>query len=165
MFRFSSKLKGKISKPSSTNFLNVINTLVGLGTLIKGDFQVEGFLRIDGDLLGQVNCTERVVIGSQARMKGNIVAEEVVVAGALLGDIVAKSKVKLLSTSIVLGSIQAKALIIEEGAIFHGQSIILNIKEKDNLSSVDAISSGKKNGYFSPFHKPLKENSLNLAYF
>lgn len=149
MFRRSSKAKKQEMTPilSST-----INTMVGFGSTVRGDFQVKGFLRIDGDLIGKVKCTERVVLGSGARMKGNIVAEEIVVAGALMGDLVAHSKVKILSSAVVIGNITASRLIIEQDAIVDG---VCSVKESRDHEASSALFV-REQEYFSPWEKTRK---------
>ena len=56
------------------NFIDDIsvNTIVGPGALITGNVTVSGFLRIDGDIDGNIQTQGRVIIGEEARIRGNI---------------------------------------------------------------------------------------------
>ena len=56
------------------NFIDDIsvNTIVGPGALISGNITVSGFLRIDGDIDGNIQTQGRVIIGEEARIRGNI---------------------------------------------------------------------------------------------
>lgn len=148
MFRKSSSTK-------SSSFSSAINTMIGKGSSLKGDLKVDGFFRLDGDLIGDVKCTERVVIGSDARMKGDIIAQEVVIGGAFVGDIIAHTKVKLLSTALVLGTIRTKRMEMEEDAIFDGLLSVKNLPEEES-NFISDIRQNKVE-YFSPWKKDDKK--------
>ena len=45
-------------------------TTIALGTMVKGTITVEGDLRLDGIIEGNVSCRGKVVIGPQGRIKG-----------------------------------------------------------------------------------------------
>ena len=51
------------------NFIDDIsvNTIVGPGALISGNITVSGFLRIDGDIDGNIQTQGRVIIGEEAK--------------------------------------------------------------------------------------------------
>ena len=82
-----------------------INTLVGSGSFVKGDMKVNGFIRIDGDIDGNLETDGAVIISEKARFRGNLTAKSVIVGGIIIGDITAKEGVKLLSSSAVVGNI------------------------------------------------------------
>ena len=80
------------------NFIDDIsvNTIVGPGALISGNITVSGFLRIDGDIDGNIQTMGRVIIGEEARIRGNIRAASVSVGGIVQGDIIAPDYVVVL---------------------------------------------------------------------
>ena len=104
------------------NFIDDIsvNTIVGPGALITGNVAVSGFLRIDGDIDGNVQTQGRVIIGEEARIRGNIRAASVSVGGIVQGDIIAPDYVILLSSGMVFGSILTKKLRADDDVILHG---------------------------------------------
>ena len=65
--------------------------------MITGNVTVSGFLRIDGDIDGNVQTQGRVIIGEEARIRGNIRAASVSVGGVVQGDIIAPDYVVILS--------------------------------------------------------------------
>ena len=81
-------------------------------------------MRIDGDFEGSINTDGRVLIGKGGRVKCQIDADTVVIGGIVRGDLRVQSKVVLLSTCIVIGSIRTPRIIIEEGVLFHGHCIV-----------------------------------------
>ena len=97
-----------------------INTIVGPGALISGNVTVSGFLRIDGDIDGNVQTQGRVIIGEEARIRGNIRAASVSVGGVVQGDIIAPEYVVILSSGMVIGSVLTKKLRVDDDVILHG---------------------------------------------
>ena len=109
-----------------------IRTIIGLGSAISGDVHADGFIRVEGDIDGNLESTGHIDIGNAARINGNITAQSVVLGGIVLGDIYAPDGIKLLSSSAVIGNISTKKLEIQENVIFHGHCIAL--KNEDEFS-------------------------------
>jgi cytoskeletal protein CcmA (bactofilin family) len=78
----------------------------------SGDIQIEG--TVEGDVRSQT-----LIVGETATVKGEIVAEEVIVHGRVIGRL-RGVKVRLSSTARVEGDIVHKAIAIESGAHFEG---------------------------------------------
>ncbi len=97
-----------------------INTIVGSGARIAGNVTVPGLLRIDGDIDGDVQAQGRVIIGEEARVRGNIRAASVSVGGMVQGDIIAPDYVVILSSGMVIGSILTKKLRVDDEVVLHG---------------------------------------------
>ena len=85
-----------------------INTIIGPGTFVNGGLSVSGFLRIDGDINGDINTPGRVIIAENARVRGNIHAKSITIGGMVQGDVIAPESVVVLSTGLVLGSVLTK---------------------------------------------------------
>lgn len=103
-----------------------INTIIGAGSFVNGGLNVPGFLRIDGDVNGDINTPGRVIIGENARIRGNIHALSVNVGGMVSGDIVAPDSVIILSTGLVLGDILTKKIRVDENVLLHGFCFAIN---------------------------------------
>ncbi len=86
-------------------------TIVG-NVKSSGDIQVEG--AVEGDIRSHM-----LVVGESATVKGEIVAEEVVVNGRVVGRL-RGLKVRLSATARVEGDIIHKTIAIESGAHFEG---------------------------------------------
>ena len=113
-----------------------INTIIGLGSSIKGDIKISGSIRIDGDLLGNLETDGNVQIGEDARIKGNITAKSIIIRGIVIGDITVKESVKLLSSSAVVGDILARSIQLDDNVLFHGHCIAVKEDAKyESLSS------------------------------
>ena len=103
-----------------------INTLIGPGSFFKGDLRVNGFVRIDGDIDGCLDTPGRVIIGENARIRGDIRAKQITVGGIVLGDIIAPEGVLILSSALVLASVITKRLHVEESVVLNGSCFAID---------------------------------------
>lgn len=121
------------------------DTLIGAGCKIQGVLMPEQSLRIDGVVEGDVRVGGKqqvsVVVGPQGRIKGNIHAHRVIVAGTVQGDIHASERVELQSQCRVEGDIRYGSIAVEHGACLLG--LLLKLEEdsvaKDPQPHVDAV--------------------------
>lgn len=102
-----------------------INSIIGKGSSIKGNIKINGFIRIDGDLDGDLETTGNVIVGENARIRGNIQALSITIGGIVKGNITASSFVHLLSSSAVIGDVQSHKIMADEDAVLHGHCISL----------------------------------------
>jgi cytoskeletal protein CcmA (bactofilin family) len=109
-----------------------INSIIGEGTKFKGEFDLNGLLRIDGDFTGIIRTKGKVLVGKNGRAECTLNAGTVVVGGVVRGEIVSSEKVIILSTGLVLGNITTPRLIVEEGVIFNGSCRITALPPTDN---------------------------------
>lgn len=125
---------------------NVINSIIGNGTVFTGDLDLTGLLKIDGDFSGSIKAEGKVLIGYTGRAKCSIFAKTVVVGGVVKGDIYAEDRVVVLSTGMVIGNIRSPRLVMEEGVLFNGElTITQNDADKEELLKAPSSKS------FSPF--------------
>jgi cytoskeletal protein CcmA (bactofilin family) len=87
---------------------------------ITGNLESQGDVRVEGQISGDIRCAN-LVIGRDATVSGDIVAEEAVVRGKVKGTIRA-NRVILQETACVESTIYHKVLSIDEGASFDGLS-------------------------------------------
>jgi len=99
-------------------------TIVGTGARLEGNVVSAGSLRIDGQVKGQINADGDVVLSPQSQVEADIRAQNVSVAGKFKGNVIVKGKAHLARGGRIDGNITSKTLVVEEGGIFHGQSIM-----------------------------------------
>lgn len=97
-------------------------TIVGQAAKLEGNIVSAGALRIDGQVKGQISAEGDVMLSPQSSVEADISAANISVAGRFKGDVSAKGKVEIARGGRVDGNITAKALVIQEGAVFNGQS-------------------------------------------
>jgi cytoskeletal protein CcmA (bactofilin family) len=99
-------------------------TIVGAGARLEGNVVSAGNLRIDGQVKGQINAEGDVALSPQSQVEADIRAQNVSVAGRFKGSIMVKGKAHLARGGRIDGNITSKTLVVEEGGVFHGQSIM-----------------------------------------
>lgn len=112
--------KNKIEMPNSTSNGNGA-TLIGAGTTLKGDIQSNTDLRIDGTVIGSINSSAKIIVGSSGVVEGDITGNQADIVGKVAGNIKAKELLQLRGASTVTGNIYAGKLQIEPTATFNGQ--------------------------------------------
>jgi cytoskeletal protein CcmA (bactofilin family) len=120
--------------PEYTKVESFVNSIIGEGTTLRGDFELNGLLRIDGVFHGKVRTSGKVLIGRNGNAECTIVAGTVVVGGKVKGEIIATERITLLSTGVMIGSIVTPRLIIEEGVVFNGKCEI--VEDRDRLEKI-----------------------------
>ena len=118
-----------------------INTVIGKGSEIKGNIKVNGVVRIDGDIDGNLETDGNVIIGENARIRGNINAKSIIVGGIILGNIFANESVKVLANSIVIGDILSHKVQIEDDALVNGKCISISNEENYTMATSKYLQS------------------------
>jgi len=114
-----------------------LNSTIGEGSSFEGKFYISGSLRIDGKFEGEIKTDDELVVGESGKVKTNIEARSVVVAGTVVGNITAREEVKLLETAKVLGDVIAPAIQIQRGVIMQGTIKITGNGKKDPRAAVE----------------------------
>lgn len=117
--------KNAPSKPQ-----NRIDSLVGAGTVIKGDITFSGGLRIDGRVQGNVHAVDdgptTLVLSEAAQVEGEIRVSHVVINGTVAGPVHAAEYVELQAKANVTGDVHYKTLEIQLGAVVQGRLVYQN---------------------------------------
>ncbi len=99
-------------------------------------------LKINGNFNGTLETSGTLTIGSAAFVEAHITGENIIIAGKVRGDIVAKKMLVLMPTAVLTGNISTSKLNIVEGAIFQGKcqmmDNILNLDEVARYLEIDA---------------------------
>lgn len=111
----------------STNF-SVLDSHV----TVHGDIETDGALRIDGRVEGSIHRADLVVIGQGASVVGDVTAREVIVGGAVTGNIFAAQRTELQTSGIVAGDIRSAAILVQEGGVVQGRLYIHPISGADS---------------------------------
>ena len=97
-----------------------LNTIVGQGTVLKGECSVKGTVRIDGVIDGSLKATGVAIMGKSGQVKGDLIVGNAIVGGVVEGSVMAEGRLELQSGARVEGDIKAKKLVVEEGVFFQG---------------------------------------------
>lgn len=93
-------------------------SIISADLLVQGTLTSQGDMQIDGTVEGDIRSIT-LMIGNGATVKGEIVAEEIVVRGRVEGRIRAR-RVQLDASAVVVGDILQEQLTVAAGATFEG---------------------------------------------
>ena len=89
---------------------------------IKGTIKFDGPMRIDGKVDGQIiTDSGDLVIGETGTVNADINTKSAIIEGRVDGKITASNKVVLKQKAHLIGDLQAKTLVVEEGVVFVGR--------------------------------------------
>ena len=101
---------------------DIIDTLIGQNTKIKGDIKFSGSIRIVGFFEGNLNSENgTVIIGEHAKVQADINTKVAIIKGTVNGNINAKVNVEVFVPAKITGNIKSPNIAMESGVIFNGK--------------------------------------------
>lgn len=97
-------------------------SILSSGVKLEGKLYSEGNVRIDGVVNGDVTVNGNLTLGESSKLIGQVKANNITLSGILEGQVVAAEKLVLENRSNLKGDLKARILVIEEGAVFDGNS-------------------------------------------
>jgi len=89
---------------------------------IKGTIKFEKIMNIDGKFEGELIADQgELIVGKTGTVKADVKVNNAIIEGRLDGNLEAAEKVELKQNAQLIGDLQAKTLVIEEGVVFVGQ--------------------------------------------
>ncbi len=131
---FNAKSKSDMLPEKSSNGSGT--TLIGAGTTVKGDINSHSDIRIDGTIVGNVNCTAKVIVGANGVVEGDIAGNQADIIGKVAGNIKVKDLLQLRGDSEVNGNLYAVKLQVEPSAVFNGQCH-MTANQKNEIHSLN----------------------------
>ncbi len=136
------------------------NCVIGEGSIFNGRFYVNGSILIEGKFQGDIRTDDQLVVGPTGKVKTDIVARRVTVAGTLIGNITASEEVSLLHTGKVLGNISTPRLIVEPGVITDGKVTITSGQTDDTRKIIeDSFGAETEDAFSSLIREKRKEKA------
>ncbi|MGD9021776.1 MAG: polymer-forming cytoskeletal protein [Lysobacterales bacterium] len=116
--------------------------IIGAGIRINGDISGDDNLLIEGQVEGKIRLdAHQVEIGPDGKVKADITARVIRIAGEVRGDVTGIEKVIILCTGNVHGNIVAPRMTLEDGALFKG-SIDMNPAEPARPAATKPAAKG-----------------------
>ena len=95
--------------------------VLGKSVMVKGQIFSREDLTIDGEVEGTVELQEhRLTVGPNGRVQAGIKAREIIVLGAVHGNVEAADKIEIRKDAKLVGDIKTARIVIEDGAYFKG---------------------------------------------
>lgn len=113
-----------------------MNTIIGKDTTISGTMEVSGTLRVDGVVKGDVIVSDTVAVGPTGSVEANVQTKIAVVSGGVRGNIHASERIELQAKANITGDLVTKSLVIEQGAVFHGNCNMKQAPQAPNLTGI-----------------------------
>ena len=119
-------------KDEKINDFNEAETIIGESVQVKGHFENNGNVVINGSLDGEIKTKGAILVGEKAKITANIQAEEMIVKGNIEGSIKVFGYLSIGETAKILGDIECIQISIEKGAQINGKVSISNEIEKED---------------------------------
>ena len=116
-------------------------TVIGSGARLEGNLIAAASLRIEGTVTGTITAEGDVIVAPEAEVAADIKATNATLGGRYKGNVVASGTVELTSTARVEGNLTSRNLVVNQGAIFSGQSIMELGKKAAPVSSLPSAGS------------------------
>ena len=96
--------------------------VISSGTVIVGNINAEGDLRVEGKVIGTLVCGSKLVVSETGLIEGNVDARNATVEGEIKGNVVSRELLQIDKTGKIFGDIFTQKLVVQMGAIFTGSS-------------------------------------------
>ncbi len=96
------------------------SNIIGKGTIVEGNIETYGNIRIEGKVNGSVKSKSKIALGQSSYVDGNIVAQNAELSGEVKGVVEVSDQLILRPTAVIDGDIVTNKLIVESGATFNG---------------------------------------------
>lgn len=116
------KKKASYDKPS---------TIIGKETTLETSvLKSKNSVQINGKFYGDMEVEASVVVGESGYIKGNIVADFLLVAGQIEGNVKITGQMHLTKTAKINGNVSTASIIIDEGARIEGNCSTIDGEDK-----------------------------------
>ncbi len=137
----TSGIGNSVNNIEETSFQNQ-TSVITQGTRIEGKVQSSDSLRIDGHIVGEVNCKNKLVIGPSGRIEGEVRAGDCNSSGTIEGNTTIAGTMKLTATAKFKGNLKAQNLDMDEGAqcsgeINTGETVFKNKPHREGITQVN----------------------------
>ena len=83
---------------------------------LKGTLHSQGNVLIEGSFEGEMEAKETILVQKDAKAKGQLLAENVIVSGVFDGEAVCQGQFHVTPTGSIAGEINTRILVVEEGS-------------------------------------------------
>ena len=100
-----------------------IATLISEGCIVEGNIKAPAFIRIDGQINGNVTVDGGLILGEKGLITGDVVTKDMIVYGKVIGNLEVYG-LEIKASGRVVGEIKTKTLIVEHGAVYNGKLLM-----------------------------------------
>jgi cytoskeletal protein CcmA (bactofilin family) len=107
-----------------------ISTIISEGCVIDGNMKAPAFVRMDGELTGEMIVDEGLILGEKGLIKGNVKTKEMIVYGTVNGNITVNS-LEIKASGKINGDITTQILSVETGAVYNGSLSMTQVNKPE----------------------------------
>lgn len=111
----SMKTPSSVAKESRRN-------IISAGTVVVGNINAEGDLRVEGQVIGTLVCNSKLVVSETGYIEGSVDSRNATIEGEIKGNVVTRELLQIEKTGKIFGDIFTQKLVVQMGAIFTGNS-------------------------------------------
>jgi cytoskeletal protein CcmA (bactofilin family) len=101
------------------------NTIIGVGSSLRGTLMVEGTLRVEGEFDGDLLNCDRLEIGPHGCVRVDVQVRDAHIEGQMQGSLQAEGRVVLMTGARMHGDLTCRRVVIEDGVHFTGRCIMV----------------------------------------
>lgn len=110
-------------------------TIIGASVKVKGNFQGQGNIIVEGILEGSLKTKANLFVGDKAKVVANIEVNDAIINGEVKGNIKAKKYLAIGPNAQIFGDVQYSEISIEKGANVNGQLLMSGGETTKELNS------------------------------
>ncbi len=122
------------NKQDQGEAFNDFETVIGPSVKVKGDFNGQGNIIVEGTVEGNLKTNGNLEVGKTAKITANVEAKEAKIGGQVIGNVKIKGFLEITATAKIFGDLEISDLSIERGAILNGKCIMAPGTEEKKLN-------------------------------
>ena len=105
---------------------SIPNTVIGVGSTLRGTLMVEGTLRVEGEFDGDLLNCDRLEVGPHGTVRVDVHVRDAFIEGQMNGSLQAEGRVVLLTGARMDGDLTCRRVVIEDGVHFTGRCVMVD---------------------------------------
>lgn len=95
-------------------------TVISEGDVLVGRLAMSGNGQVMGTFDGDITCPGELLIGAEARVRADLEAHDLVIAGHVQGNVIVRGRLKITTTGKLEGDAHVGSLVVQEGGVHFG---------------------------------------------
>jgi len=110
-----------VQVPAPGTPLDPGRAVLGSGLQLRGEISGEGDFHVYGRFEGEIDVSGHVIVAEAAQVDANINAASILIAGKVRGNLSATTRLDILPTGVLTGTLKAGSFSAAEGASVKGE--------------------------------------------
>lgn len=123
------------TKTNDSSGFKEAETIIGPSVKIKGDFNCQGNIIVEGIVEGNIKTDNDLYVGEKAVITADVKAKNAKISGKIVGNIKIENYLEITSTANILGDVEIGNLSISKGAFLNGKCTMIKNDNNKNIST------------------------------